>query len=229
MKSILNEETEGNDNAEKARLTADFIAETSVVSRMERLARIWHEGTYRSGKLSDVPYVEHPADVVAMLKSWGYDEQEDAVTLAVAWGHDLLEDTAIGETRICAVLGVGEVPRRIVEGLKMLTFRPSVGNDDPEYGKQKAAYISRVAHEASPEILPVKMADRICNTLDFYKCGEIQRAREYLGYADEVFEMVGVTKYSAKIEETLSECRRILGSSTETCSPSDSTLEILGR
>ena len=43
--TMLNEEIEGNDNAEKERLTADFIAELSVVSRMERLARIWHEGT----------------------------------------------------------------------------------------------------------------------------------------------------------------------------------------
>ena len=82
--AMLSEEIEGNDNAEKERLTADFIDELSVVSRMERLARIWHEGTYRSGRLSDVPYVEHPADVVAMLKSLGYNEKEDAVTLAVA-------------------------------------------------------------------------------------------------------------------------------------------------
>ena len=207
---MLSEEIEGNDNAEKERLTTDFIAELSAVSRMERLARIWHEGTYRSGRLSDVPYVEHPADVVAMLKSWGYDEKEDAVTLAVAWGHDLLEDTAIGEARIYAVLGDGEVPHRIVEGIKMLTFHPSVGNDDPEYGRQKAAYISHVAHEATPEILPVKMADRICNTLDFYKCGEIRRARTYLGCADEVFEMIGVTKYPVKIEETLTDCRKLV-------------------
>ena len=212
--AMLSEEIEGNDNAEKERLTADFIAELSVVSRMERLARIWHEGTYRSGRLSDVPYVEHPADVVAMLKSWGYTEKEDAVTLAVAWGHDLLEDTAIGEARIYAVLGEGEVPRRIVEGIKMLTFRPSVGTDDPEYGQQKAAYISHVAREATPEILPVKMADRICNTLDFHKCEEIQRARAYLGYADEVFEMIGVTKYAAKIEEALSGCRRLVDKTT---------------
>ena len=211
---MLSEEIEGNDNAEKERLTADFIAELSVVSRMERLARIWHEGTYRSGRLSDVPYVEHPADVVAMLKSWGYNEKDDAVTLAVAWGHDLLEDTAIGEERIYAVLGEGEVPRRIVEGIKMLTFRPSVANDDPEYGRQKAAYISHVAREATPEILPVKMADRICNTLDFHKCEEIQRARTYLGYADEVFEMTGVTKYSAKIEETLAGCRKLVDKTT---------------
>lgn len=212
--AMLSEEIEGNDNAEKERLTADFTAELSVVSRMERLARIWHEGTYRSGRLSDVPYVEHPADVVAMLKSWGYTEKEDAVTLAVAWGHDLLEDTAIGEARIYAVLGEGEVPRRIVEGIKMLTFRPSVGTDDPEYGQQKAAYISHVAREATPEILPVKMADRICNTLDFHKCEEIQRARAYLGYADEVFEMTGVTKYSAKIEETLNDCRKLVDKTT---------------
>ena len=54
---MLSEEIEGNDNAEKERLTTDFIAELSAVSRMERLARIWHEGTYRSGRLSDVPYV----------------------------------------------------------------------------------------------------------------------------------------------------------------------------
>ena len=212
--AMLSEEIEGNDNAEKERLTADFIAELSVVSRMERLARIWHEGKYRSGRLSDVPYVEHPADVVAMLKSWGYTEKEDAVTLAVAWGHDLLEDTAIGEARIYAVLGEGEVPCRIVEGIKILTFHPSVGTDDPEYGQQKAAYISHVAREATPEILPVKMADRICNTLDFHKCEEIQRARAYLGYADEVFEMIGVTKYAAKIEETLSGCRRLVDKTT---------------
>ena len=213
---MLSEEIEGNDNAEKERLTTDFIDELSVVSRMERLARIWHEGTYRSGRLSDVPYVEHPAAVVSMLKSWGCDDKKDAVTLAVAWGHDLLEDTAIGEGRVLAVIGNDEIARRVIEGMRILTFRPTVGASDPDYGRQKADYLAFVARNASAEILPVKMADRICNTYDFYRCEELERARAYLSYADDVFARIGEMQYANHIQETLAECRRLIYKSTIT-------------
>ena len=211
---LLCNEIEGNDNAEKERLTDDLIAELSVVSRMERLARIWHEGTYRSGRLSDIPYVEHPAAVVAMLRDWGYDESSDAVTLAVAWGHDLLEDTAIGEERVRAVIGNDDVARRVIDGIRILTFSPTVGVSDQDYGRQKADYLSFVARNASPEILSVKMADRLCNTYDFYRCEEIDRARAYLSYADDVFARIGEMKCASRIQETLSECRRLIYKST---------------
>ena len=213
---LLCNEIEGNDNAEKERLTNDLIVELSVVSRMERLARIWHEGTYRSGRLSDVPYVEHPAAVVTMLKDWGCDETSDAVTLAVAWGHDLLEDTAIGEERVRAVIGNDEVAQRVIEGMRILTFKPTVGASDHDYGQQKADYLLFVARNASPDILAVKMADRLCNTYDFYRCEEIERARAYLSCADEVFSRVGEMKYASRIQETLAECRRLVYKSTIT-------------
>lgn len=211
---FLINEIEGNDNAEKDRLTNDLIAEMSVVHLMERMARIWHEGTHRSGRLSEVPYIEHPAAVVEMLKGWGYNEKANAVTLSVAWGHDLLEDTAVGEERIRAVIGEDSTAREVVDGIRMLTFKPTVDIADPDYWRQRTSHWLGAARNASTEILPVMMADRICNTYDFYQCQEIDRARAYLGCADELFARIGEVKYAGRIQETVDACRRIVNKST---------------
>ena len=211
---FLINEIEGNDNAEKDRLTNDLIAEMSVVHLMERMARIWHEGTHRSGRLSEVPYIEHPAAVVEMLKGWGYNEKANAVTLSVAWGHDLLEDTAVGEERLMAVIGEDGIARQVVEGIRMLTFEPTVDPVDPDYWRQRAAHWIGAVYNASAEILPVMIADRICNAYDFYQCQEIDRARAYLGCADELFARISELKSADRIQETLDACRRIVYRST---------------
>ena len=168
----------------------------NVVDKMARLAMIAHNGTNRKGP-GNVPYVVHPHAVVAMLKEWGYTEQDDAVTLAVAWGHDVLEDTDASESEILAVDEV--LGGRILVGIKMLTFKPAVPSGHPDYGRLKADYIANVAQKAPPEIVVVKIADRLCNTLDFLDDGELEHARAYLGYGGPLHDRIVDCKHTVAI------------------------------
>lgn len=171
----------------------------NVVDRMARLAMVAHNGVNRDGP-GNVPYIVHPHAVVSMLKEWGYTEQDDAVTLAVAWGHDILEDTDTPESVILAVDDV--LGPRILAGIGMLTFRPGVSSVHPDYGRLKADYIANVARDASPEILVVKIADRLCNTLDYLADGEAEHARAYLGYGAPLRGRIVDCKYAAAITST---------------------------
>lgn len=171
----------------------------NVVDKMARLAMIAHNGTNRKGP-GNVPYIVHPHAVVSMLKEWGYTEQDDAVTLAVAWGHDVLEDTDTPESGILAVDEV--IGERILAGIKMLTFKPGVPSGHPDYGRLKAGYIANVAQKAPPEIVVVKIADRLCNTLDFIADGDEEHARTYLGYGELLHGRIGDCKYVAAIVES---------------------------
>ena len=160
-----------------------------IVGKMEALARKYHAGQFRKdGKTS---YIEHPAAVVARLRRWGVDEssgEDDAVSLAVAWGHDLLEDTQIPTGEI---LGIGVLGERVLAGIRMLTFVPV-----PDAGEkmqrelEKATYIRFVARSASPEILAVKIADRLCNTEDFLSGWGKDCARLYLVKGTDLLENV---------------------------------------
>lgn len=114
------------------------------------------------------PYFEHPMAVYCLLNSLPEAEGFDRDLMrAVAWGHDLLEDTDVSEDEIRAAHP--ELGPKILAGVRMLTFlRP--GDPKPvDKAACKADYIARVAREASPEILAVKIADRLCNTRDFLK------------------------------------------------------------
>ena len=95
-----------------------------------------------------------------MLKSWGYsaDDDNDAVSLAIAWGHDLLERTKVTLDDIVAA-GFPE-SKRILGGIRHLTF-------DPSGTLTKDAYIRDIGEGAHPECLVVKIADRLCNAIDF--------------------------------------------------------------
>ena len=169
----------------------------NVVERMARLAMIAHNGVNRDGT-GNVPYVVHPHAVVSMLKGWGYTETDDGVTLSVAWGHDVLEDTDMPEAEILRVCG--ELGPRVLDGIRWLTFRPGVPSGHPDYGRLKAEYIKKIAGTASTEILPVKIADRLCNTVDFYDAGNFGHARAYFGYGQPLFERIDELKYAAKIK-----------------------------
>ena len=170
----------------------------NVVDRMARLVMIAHNGVNRDGP-GNVPYIVHPHAVVSMLKKWGYTETDDPVTLAVAWGHDVLEDTDMPESTIRGVDDV--LGERILAGIKMLTFKPGISSGHPDYGRLKADYISNVARTAPPEVIVVKIADRLCNTLDFMNDGNEEHAYAYLGYGEPLFRRIGDCKHSKVILE----------------------------
>ena len=171
----------------------------NVVDRAARLAMVAHNGTNRDGE-GNVPYVVHPHAVVAMLKDWGFSEKTNQVTLSVAWCHDVLEDTDMPEEAI-RDLDVALGPE-ILSGVRRLTFRPTAPNGSDEYGRKKAAYIEKVARTAPPEILVVKIADRLCNALDFLADGRPQKALEYFGYGDPLFARISACAHAKAIEKT---------------------------
>lgn len=159
----------------------------SVVEQMETLARKYHAGQFR--KDGKTPYFEHPVAVVARLRRWGAGEsgsENDVVSLAVAWGHDLLEDTKITAGEI---LETGSLGERILAGIQMLTFAvPSDAGTKAQRDRKKAEYIRVVARTATPEILAVKIADRLCNTEDFFLGWGKDRALSYLAKGADLLE-----------------------------------------
>lgn len=163
---------------------------------VDKMAMVAHNGVNRKGP-GNVPYIAHHHAVVAMLKEWGYTEQDDAVTLAVAWGHDVLEDT---DTTESAILSIDEMlGERILVGIKMLTFMPDVPSGHPGHGRLKADYIANVAQKTPPGIVVVKIADRLCNTLDFLAGGDAEYARAYLGYGEPLVARIKDCKHADMI------------------------------
>ena len=174
----------------------------NIVENMEALARKWHEGAFRKGP-GKVPYIVHPGAVVKQLREWGYNESDDAVTLAVAWGHDLLEDTKCPDAEMLAAGG-----DEVLAGIKTLSFLPPKTRPltNEEWDKKKDEYIHNVAATAAPEILVVKMADRLCNTMDFVKAGNAY-CRKYLRYGECLFGRVTEMKFHAQIEQTIADVK----------------------
>jgi len=171
----------------------------NVVDKAARLAMVAHNGTNRDGE-GNIPYIVHPHAVVAMLKEWGFLEKADPVTLAVAWCHDVLEDTDTPES---AILGLDlELGPQILSGVRRLTFKPNVPHGSTDYGRLKADYIAAVARTAPPEILVVKIADRLCNTLDFLADGRPAKALEYFGYGEPLFARIPVCAHARAIEKS---------------------------
>lgn len=187
----------------------------TIVDQLETLARRYHAGQFR--KDGTTPYVEHPAAVVARMRAWGVDEtngEDDAVALAVAWGHDLLEDTAVTEGEIAAAGTLGE---RVLVGIRKLTFaRFGESFDEHVRGPKeqaKARYIEDVGADAPPEILVVKISDRLSNARDFMKLTRLKKARDYLCAGAPLFRAVDRLRPSLRvaIEADLEQTEVLLG------------------
>ena len=176
-----------------------------IVEAMKRLATEMHTRDTPTRRITHAPYITHPARVVAMLESWGYsaDDMSDALILATGWGHDLLEDTKVSEEEI--LKAAGAQGQRILWRIKELTFTPGKV-DDEEYDRLKIIYVQHVA-DSIPEVVVVKMADRLCNSLDFCAAGNPWGA-EYLKLAAPVFARMDECKGADRIRATLDAVRR---------------------
>ena len=195
-----------------------------VVESMKRLATERHNRDTSSRKYTHAPYITHPAKVVEMLESWGYsaDETMDAIILATAWGHDLLEDTKTTEEEI-RIAG-GMFGSRLVNCIRELTFDPGdVGEE--ERNRQKNVYLQTLS-KTSWEIVVVKMADRLCNTLDFCASGD-PWAVEYLKLGAPLFERIGECKGAERIRATLEAVRRKTETLRDPCFPKRLAAEML--
>lgn len=135
------------------------------------LAKKAHEGQFRKDGVT--PYIQHPIAVVKMLRSWGIKNPE---FICIAYLHDVLEDTDVTEEAL---------EERFSYMVSLGVARLTKSKDE-----SKAEYLKRLAKSDDDASLVVKCADRLCNTLDFIKLGRIEKAREYLGEAQCVFDAV---------------------------------------
>ena len=181
--------------------------ETEAIRQMEELARRRHEGQFRDPP-DGRPYIVHPQAVYEMLKGWGYTEPDDVVTLCVAWGHDLIEDAKPKTDENRAVIGReivkagGKWGEEILAGIMQLSLIIPEKIPDDEYDRRKKEYMEGIAANAPLAILAVKMADRLCNTLDFAKASK-SRAKRYLEKGRCLFRRIDEMPRPALIRETL--------------------------
>lgn len=158
-------------------------AKRVAVQRMATLAYERHTGQYRKWP-DGRPYIVHPQAVYDMLyKKWGYTEENDVVSLCVAWGHDLLEDAKPEDREAIEkeiVAAGGKWGKEVLTGIGTLSLIIPKGLFDEEYDKRKNDYMEGLADNAPLAVLAVKMADRLCNTLDFAQSDK-GKARGYLG------------------------------------------------
>ena len=134
-----------------------------------------HAGQLRKG--NSLPYVVHPIDVMKRLSNWGI---KDIVMLKAALCHDVLEERPdISFNALENAIG-----KQAAEIVQELTFIPNSESNLPT-SVQKNNYISSVGQK-SPQALVIKVADRICNTLDFMHDGN-DYFHKYWAKADSLF------------------------------------------
>ena len=160
-------------------------AKRVAVQDVAMLAHALHKGQFRDPP-DGRPYIVHPRAVYDMLHDeWRYCEMDNVVTLCVAWGHDLLEDAMPRteerreEVARRIVKAGGKWGEEVLAGIREVSLLLPDGISDDEYDRRKKEYMEGIADSAPLHILAVKMADRLCNTLDFAKASK-GRARRYL-------------------------------------------------
>lgn len=197
---------------------------SDVVESMRQLATAMHNRDTHGHKYTNAPYITHPTKVAQMLESWEYSAAEmiDALILATAWGHDLLEDTKATEDEIRNAAGV--FGPRIVNCIKELTFKPGNASEE-DRGRLKNHYL-QILSKSSWEIVVVKIADRLCNTLDFCASGD-PWAVEYLNLGAPLFKRIDECKGSDRIRATLDAVRRKATELRDPCFPVKLTAEML--
>lgn len=176
------------------------------VEKVSRFAERVHEGQFRKGP-GKVPYIEHPAAVVALLKEWGFDEENYPFLFELAWAHDTYEDGEMDETGFFDAIGsLGiEYWHQVASGVLALSYVPEGELSDEEFDRGKDEYIRRIAKCAPTDVLLVKMSDRICNTRDFLAAGNAAKAKGYLALGRCLFDRVEAMPHSAEIRKTLAE------------------------
>lgn len=114
-------------------------------------------------------------------------------------GHDLIEETPLEkrdeledqiEWANSGLLNEGE---HVLKAIQLLTW-------DKTLIPNKAEYIKHIAETAEFPLLAVKIADRLCNTLDFLSLegAGIQKARSYFAAGEPLFEALKTIHSKAK-------------------------------
>lgn len=164
-----------------------------MVENMRKLATKMHARDTKPRKVTGAPYISHPTQVVEMLKSWGYSEDNvfDSIVLAIAWGHDLLEDTNVTMDELTQASRPWSC--QVIDGIRHLSFLPDKTISKAEKDKLKAEYINNIAKYEPINFVVVKMADRLCNTINFCEI-EDSWAKTYLKLGEKLFERIDEAK-----------------------------------
>lgn len=121
-------------------------------------AQIKHNGQFR--KDGKTPFIQHPIAVHDFLKV-NFPHPEFKNVFDVAYLHDVLEDTDATEKEIETYFG-----ETVLYMVKELTHI----YDGTAFSKQKYLYrITQINDITDEYVFIIKIADRICNTLDFMK------------------------------------------------------------
>lgn len=115
--------------------------------RAQRYATVVHGGQIYN---DEVPYVDHLADVFAVIQRFGLDEDEQIAT--AAWLHDAIEDTRTSYNDIKARFGVDVA--ELVYAVTDERGRNRKERHDKTYPKIKAF---------GNKAVQLKLADRIAN------------------------------------------------------------------
>jgi (p)ppGpp synthase/HD superfamily hydrolase len=124
-----------------------------------------------------ISYVCHPLEVYNLLVDLG-ETNED--TLCAALLHDSVEDA---DDRLVAAWRVREIGRKIWDIVEELTLPISAVTNDNREEKLRIKYghIGNTLTNGSIAAKKIKLADRICNVLDFWSSGKKEKAEEYYG------------------------------------------------
>lgn len=122
----------------------------NLEEKAKRFATIAHAGQTR--KYTGEPYINHPANVAALLKTVPHTES----MVAAAWLHDVIEDTNVSLHTIANEFGL--LVATMVANLTNVSG-PSDGNRKA----RKAVDLEHVA-KAYPSTKTIKLADLIDNT-----------------------------------------------------------------
>lgn len=152
-----------------------------ALQRAMRLAVEAHAGQVRDGELAGtrLPYVAHPFEVMTTVWRWGAGTPAALVAAAL---HDTVEDTDVTLDQVEAEFGP-----KAAGIVRELTFAPPPGLSPSERGKLKNETHMATFATASPEALAIKLADRLCNCMEFHVCGDPGYAPVYFEKAAHLF------------------------------------------
>ena len=137
-----------------------------------------HQGQTRKG--SGLPYIVHPMAVLSQLADWEIDCYK---CWKAALCHDILEDCPeVTFDQLVAVIGLDSA--NIVQEL---TFKPNRAIQTPDH-LQKKEYMKSFESK-SIHALAIKVADRICNTVDFIST-DPDYAPKYWKKAEDLFDIM---------------------------------------
>ena len=148
---------------------------------------------YKDIKRKDgiTPYIVHPEAVAEILLK---NNIFDKTILSVAFLHDVIEENPEFNTDndllkyLSNYFSDNEFIQNVVDKVMTLTFFEEPYNKD-EIPYMKALHLAEVADisKTYPDILIVKLADRLANVMDFWNFGAKSYAKKYFTRAEILF------------------------------------------